>query len=66
MADDGIRYLDPEITLHFKARLDRPKDGRDLEVTWPLLAAGQRAWLLAAIEATEPGHPWLDRLRLLE
>ena len=32
VADDGIRYLRPEITLHFKARLQRPKDERDLEV----------------------------------
>ena len=43
VADDGIRYLNPEITLHFKARLDRPKDQRDLDVTWPLLSAAQRS-----------------------
>jgi hypothetical protein len=63
LAADGIRYLCPEITLHFKARLQRPKDDRDLEVTWPLLSADQRTWLLSALEATEPEHPWLPRLR---
>ena len=31
VADDGIRYLRPEITLHFKARFQRPKDERDLD-----------------------------------
>jgi hypothetical protein len=65
-ADDGIRYLRPEITLHFKARLDRPKDRQDLSVTWPLLSAGQQAWLIAALEATEPEHPWLERLQRVE
>ena len=60
VADDGIRYLRPEITLHFKARFCRPKDERDLEVTWPLLTEDQRAWLHEAITATEGReHPWL-------
>lgn len=62
VAEDGLRYLNPEITLHFKARLDRPKDQRDLEVTLPLLSTGQREWLAGALRATEPGHAWLDRL----
>ncbi len=64
VADDGIRYLRPEITLHFKARFQRPKDERDLEVAWPLLTEDRRAWLHEAIAATEePDHPWLPRLR---
>ena len=63
VADDGIRYLRPEITLHFKARFQRPKDERDLEVTLPLLTEDRRAWLHEAITATEvPDHPWLPRL----
>ena len=45
VADDGIRYLRPEITLHFKARFQRPKDERDLEVALPLLTEDRRAWL---------------------
>ena len=64
VADDGIRYLRPEITLHFKARFQRPKDERDLEVARPLLTEDRRAWLIEAIAATEePDHPWLPRLR---
>jgi hypothetical protein len=62
VASDGLRYLNPEITLHFKARLARPKDERDLEVTLPLLSASQLDWLAAALAATEPGHAWLQRL----
>jgi hypothetical protein len=62
LANDGIRYLRPEITLHFKARLGRPKDDRDLDITWPLLTEDRRAWLLEALVATEgPDHPWLRR-----
>ena len=62
VAHDGIRYLNPEITLHYKAKWCRPKDERDLETTWPLLSADQRAWLLGALRSTEPGHEWLGRL----
>jgi hypothetical protein len=63
VADDGIRYVRPEITLHFKARLLRPKDERDLEVAVPLLTEDQRTWLHGAITATEgPDHSWLPGL----
>jgi hypothetical protein len=58
VADSGIRYLNPEIVLHYKARLGRAKDDRDLARTLPLLADGQRAWLRDAVRRTEPGHPW--------
>ena len=64
-AADRIRYLNPEIVLHYKARLARPKDDRDLDRTWPLLDRAQRSWLLDALRATEPGHPWLGRLTSL-
>jgi hypothetical protein len=61
-AADGIDYLRPEITLHFKARFLRPKDESDFAVTWPLLGEDRRAWLHEAITATEgPEHPWLAR-----
>jgi aminoglycoside-2''-adenylyltransferase len=64
VADDGIRYLRPEISLHFKARFQRPKDERDLDLAWPRLTEDRQAWLLEAITATEgPDHPWLPRLR---
>jgi hypothetical protein len=59
---DGVRVLDPEIVLMYKARLDRTKDRRDLAVTWPLLRDEQRAWLLETIETLFPGHPWLELL----
>jgi hypothetical protein len=62
VAGDGIRYLNPEIVLLFKARLDRPKDLRDLDVAWPLLAPDRRAWLRDAVRRTDPEHAWLDRL----
>jgi hypothetical protein len=64
VAPDGLRYSNPEIALHYKARSRRPKDERDLELTWPLLAAEKQEWLLEAIAATEGAdHPWLVRLR---
>lgn len=58
VAESGIRYLNPEIVLHFKARLGRAKDDRDLERTLPLLSDAQRAWLRDAVRRTEPDHPW--------
>ena len=64
VAADGIRYSNPEIALHYKARMRRPKDERDLDLAWPLLSPDQQEWLLEAIRATEgPEHPWLTRLR---
>ena len=60
VADDGIRYLRPEIALLYKAALNREKDRRDLEVARPLLDDAARTWLHEAIRATEgPDHPWL-------
>jgi hypothetical protein len=56
---DGIRYLRPEITLLYKAALHRPKDDRDLTVTWPLLAPDRRQWLRDAVRRLCPEHPWL-------
>lgn len=60
VADDGIRYLDPEIVLTYKARLRRPKDDPDFAATLPTLDADRRAWLREAIATVAPGHPWLD------
>lgn len=62
VAETGIRYVNPEIALHYKARLNRPKDNLDLDRTLPLLGPEQRAWLRDAVRRTEPGHPWLARL----
>ena len=59
---EGIRYLDPEIVLHHKARLDRPKDRVDLDAAWPLLDADKRRWLRDAVHRERPDHPWLEML----
>jgi hypothetical protein len=64
VADDGIRYVRPEITLLYKAALDREKDRRDLELTWPLLDSAARTWLLDALGVVHPGHAWLGRLAI--
>ena len=59
---DGVRALNPEIVLLFKARLDRVKDRRDRDRTLPLLDDEQRAWLKESVERLLPGHAWLDLL----
>jgi hypothetical protein len=59
VAEDGIRYLRPEITLFFKARTRRTKDERDFREVMPLLDSEQRTWLIDAIRrAWGPDHPW--------
>lgn len=60
VADDGIRYMRPEVVLHHKARHSRPKDRADLDVAWPLLAGPERVWLREAVRRERADHPWLD------
>lgn len=60
--EDGVRYLRPEITLLYKALLDRPKDLHDFEVTWPVLGEVERDWLREAVTRLYPDHAWLGRL----
>jgi hypothetical protein len=62
VAADSIRYLRPEIVLLYKAALHRPKDGRDLDLAWPLLDPDARSWLRAAVAELYPDHVWLPRL----
>ncbi len=62
VSHDGIRYLRPEITLLYKAALHRPKDDRDLAVTWPMLGAEQQAWLRDAVGRLYAGHAWVERM----
>jgi hypothetical protein len=62
VAADGIRYLNPEIVLLYKARLGRPKDDPDFEATLPVLAGDARLWLRNALKTILPDHPWLPRL----
>jgi len=62
VADDGLRYLNPEIALLYKCRLGRTKDDRDLEVAWPRLAPEKRNWLRDGVRRLYPEHAWLDRM----
>lgn len=62
VAGDGLRYLNPEVQLLFKAKQDRVKDRVDLDSTWPLLDPAQREWLVDALRHRHPGHPWIGLL----
>jgi hypothetical protein len=62
VADDGIRYLNPEIALLYKAVLHRRKDDRDLDRCLPLLGADARAWLRDSVARLYPEHAWLALL----
>jgi hypothetical protein len=62
LAGDGIRYLDPEIVLLYKARLERGKDTRDLDRVWPLMDDRARAWLREKVALLHPGHAWLESM----
>jgi hypothetical protein len=44
VAGDGVRYLNPEVVLHFKAAHARVKDVIDRDNVLPLLSADRRAW----------------------
>lgn len=59
---DGIRYLQPEIQLLYKAKGLRPKDEADFTATLPFLDEDRRSWLADALDRSIPGHPWLERL----
>ncbi len=59
VADDGIRYLNPEIGLLYKAVLARRKDDRDLDRCLPLLSPDARAWLRDSVARLYPDHAWL-------
>ena len=59
---DGIRYLQPEIQLLYKAKGLRGKDQADFDSVLPHLDARRRAWLADALRRTLPTHPWLSAL----
>ncbi|CAN5666263.1 hypothetical protein BH11ARM2_BH11ARM2_00360 [soil metagenome] len=61
---EGIPYLLPHGTLLFKSRGTRPKDEADFEAALPKLPLSSRRWLLEALEKTQPGHHWIDRLAM--
>jgi len=62
VADDGIRYLNPEMALAWKARLARPKDDADLAAVLLRLAPAARDWLRDTVRRLHPEHHWLSRL----
>ncbi len=59
---EGIRFINPEILLLFKARQARPKDEADCGAIEPRLDHRQREWLLDTLAQVHPGHAWLHRL----
>jgi hypothetical protein len=67
-AESGIPFLAPELVLLFKSKntsatqTDRSKDQLDFERVCPHLDPERRAWLRWALLATDPAHPWIDRL----
>ena len=62
VTEDGVRVLNPEIALLFKARLGRRKDHRDFAHALPLLSTEQRSWLHDAVRLLWPQHLWLADL----
>ena len=73
---EGIRFINPEILLLFKARQvlfqarqvlfqarrARSKDEADFSAIVPLLNEDQLTWLRDTLARVHPGHTWLARL----
>lgn len=60
---DGTPFVRPEVVLLYKAKHRRYKDERDLAAVAPTLDGAARAWLVAALDRTHPGHPWRTLLQ---
>lgn len=58
VADDGLRYLRPEIALFMKAAQVRAKDVTDAAVAIPMLEEHRRSWLRSTMAEADPTHPW--------
>jgi len=58
----GVRVLAPEIVLLYKSKAPRAVDEHDFHAARPLLDAGARAWLRAALLRGAPHHPWAAAL----
>jgi hypothetical protein len=59
VAANGVRFLDADIVLAYKAKLGRPKDDEDFHATWPLLSERAQDRLRAFLAEHHPDHPWL-------
>lgn len=53
--EGGVPYLAPELQLLFKSKDPRPTDHEDARMVIPLLAPGERAFLLRHLS---DGHEW--------
>lgn len=62
IADDGLRYARPEVTLMFKAAQAREKDRKDAEIAIPMLDSQARTWLREAVARLVPDHEWTRNL----
>jgi len=60
----GLPYLRPEIQLLYKAKARRERDETDFRAVVPALDLHALAWLREALAKTDPGHEWLERLRI--
>ena len=60
VADDRIRYQNPEIVLHHKARGNEERDRADRDAAWPLMdARSVRGCGGAVLRVYGARHPWL-------
>lgn len=70
----GLAVAAPEVLMFYKSRVCRgcagcsaprklrPHDEADFDALLPTLPAEARTWLRGAMDAAEPGHPWLAKL----
>lgn len=65
-SNEGIPFLAPELVLLFKSKTTsgkkRGKDKADFEKVYFKLEPKPKAWLRWALTATDPSHPWIERL----
>lgn len=63
VTSDRLPILVPEIVLLYKAHEGTAKDEVDFGAALPRLTCPAKAWLLRALDESEPNHPWTARLR---
>lgn len=58
VANDGLRYLNPEIVLFMKAAQTRAKDVVDADANRGRLTDAQRGWLRDTVRQWDSSHAW--------
>lgn len=59
----GTPHVSLPVALLYKSKgHDSPRNAADFEVAMAALDAPGRAWLTSALKATQPDHPWIERL----